>query len=159
MKAKVLSLCLLGLVAGGVAQAEEAMPKVAVEYQKGLQAAWDASAAGELPVYECAYVAGVAAIHVEEKKEVEEARKAYKACYVDTAVRYSEAYFKLRSNAELGEDGKPLGCTMYAKYINGHVSALESYLKKFGFTADELNAEIGQRLDATSSRCEVDLGA
>lgn len=159
MKAKVLSLCLLGLVAGGVAHAEESMPKVALEYQQGFQAAWDTSAKGELPVYECAFVAGVAAIHIEEKKEVEEARKAYKACYVDTAVRYSAAYFALRNNAEPGEDGKPLGCTMYARYINGHISALESYLKPFGFTASALNAEITQRLDAVSASCEVDLGA
>ncbi len=48
---------------------------------------------------------------------------------------------------------------MYSRYIKGHVVALESYLDKIGFTAAELNAEIGQKLDTVSASCEVDLNS
>jgi|SRR5690554_3219658 len=159
MNVKMLSVCMLGVVLAGPALADAAMPGVAEPYLKSFQGAWEKSSEGDLPVYECTHIAGLAAKHVAEKATAAAARQAYKACYVDAALRYSEAFFKLHSNAVITDDGKPLGCQMYSRYIKGHVVALESYLDKIGFTAAELNAEIGQKLDTVSASCEVDLNS
>lgn len=157
MKMKVVSACAIGLALSGLARAEVEMPAVAEPYQKSFQAAWRQVGAGELPVYECTHVAMVAARKLEDPQTVEDARKAFKACYVDSIVRYSEAYFALRNNADIAEDGKPYGCNMYEQYIKGHVASLEAYLDRMGFSASELNAEITQRLDKVPASCGVEL--
>lgn len=162
MKAKLLSATgALGLILSGLVQGASAtaMPQVAEPYQQSLQKAWAQVSRGELPVYECTQLAGHAAREMPDKNAVAAARQAYKACYVDAAVRYSDAYFKLRNNAQLTEDNKPLGCTMYSRYIKGHVASLASHLDTFGFSAAELNSEITQKLDATSAQCQVDLNS
>lgn len=158
MKLKMLSVCVLGLTLGGLAQAAEPMPKVAEPYQKSFSAAWTKVAEGELPVYECTHVIGVAAKNLDVAANAEAARQAYKACYVDSAVRYSEAFFTLHQNDTIGDDGKPIGCSMYDRYLNGHIGSMVVQAPKFGFAAEELNQEILQRVNKVAASCEVKLG-
>lgn len=158
MKAKLLSACILSLALGGLAQAGQAMPNVAQPYQKSFNAAWIKVTEGELPVYECTHVIGVAAKNVEQSTTAEAARQAFKACYVDSAVRYSDAFFKLHQNDKIGDDGKPIGCNMYDRYLNGHVGSMVSQVPKFGFTAEGLNEEILQRINEVAASCQIKLG-
>lgn len=158
MKLQALSVCVLGLVLGGLVQAAEPMPQLDGPYQKSFTAAWNKAAEGELPIYECTQLIGIAVKNAGEEAEGEAARQAYKACYVDSAVRYSEAFFKLRQNDQAGDDGKPIGCNMYARYLNGHVGSMVVQAGRFGFTAEELNQEILQRLNEVATSCEVKLG-
>ncbi len=157
MKVKVLSACVLGLALGGLAQAAD-MPEVAEPYQKSFGAAWAKVVEGELPVYECTHVVGMAAKNVQEQATAEEARKAFRACYVESAVRYSDAFFKLHQNDTIGDDGKPIGCSMYNRYLNGHVGSMEVQAEKFGFAAADLNDEILQRVNETAASCKIRLG-
>lgn len=157
MKTSLITAAILGVVLGAPVIAGEAVPQVSQPYQESFSKAWNKVNTGELPVYECIHVADVAAREATNKNAVAEARNAYRLCYVDSALRYSQTYFDLHSNAEIGDDGKPRGCNMYAVYLRGHVSALEARLPALGFSADELNGEINQRLSGNASKCGFSL--
>lgn len=158
MKVKALSVCVLGLALGGIAQASEVpMPRVADIYQQSFTAAWNQVSRGELPVYECTHVAGIASRMVKDEKTAADARQAYKACYVDSIVRFSDAYFTLHHHAEIADSGKPYGCDMYGRYLQGHVTSLETLAERFGYTTSELNGEISTRLNDLAQACEVEL--
>jgi len=156
MKVKALLTAALGLMFCGVVNAAAvAEPTVSADYQKSFGAAWSKAGEGELPVYECIHTAGLASKAISAGADVQEAQNAYEACYVKAALHYSDAYFKLRNNSEMSEDGKPYGCKAYAKYLNAHVAALASYLDKFELDARALNSNITQQLNETASACQV----
>lgn len=158
MKTKILTGLVLGLGLGLAAQAATSMPKVAKPYQSSFKAAWKQVEAGELPVYECTHVATMAARDMDNPKMAADAKKAFKACYVDSFLRYSEAYFGLRNNAEMDtQSGKPYGCRLYKQYAEGHVTSLQSYLHRIGYSAAELNAEIDSKLVKVAAQCQVSL--
>lgn len=155
MKSKLL-ICAIGLTFSGLAGAATLdKPNLSATYQASFQGAWDKTAAGELPVYECTQIAGAATKMLSEKTTAVEAKQAYKACYVDAILNYSEAFFKLNNHASIEENGKPYGCTLYSRYLKGHVVSLEAYAERFGFSTTELNNEINTRLQEPASLCLV----
>lgn len=157
MKAKVLTAALLGLGLTSLAHAQDSMPKVAQPFQTSMQAVWKQVTKAELPVYECTQVVGTASRMVADGKNINDARQAFRACYVDSAVRFSEAYFKKLHHAELAENGKPYGCDMYSRYLKGHVGSMETQVERFDLKADELNQEILSRINSTAQSCETSL--
>lgn len=158
MKMKSLLAATLLLTAGSLTHAAEAgMPQLAEPYQKSFQAAWEQVNAGELPVYECMHVVGVAAKQVGDPATAESARQAFRACYVDAILRYSDTYFKLRHNAEISDDGKPYGCNMYDRYLKGHVVSMESQVEKLGYNVSALNRDVLDTLNESAKLCQVEL--
>lgn len=155
MKLRILSFGVLAL--SMTAQAEQPMPTLAAPYQTSFQAAWNQVSQAELPVYECTQVVGIASREVKNQNTSADANRAYKACYVDSILRYSETYFQKLHHAELAADGKPYGCDMYARYLQGHVGSLEVLAERFGYEAHALNQEILSQLDGSAARCNVQL--
>ena len=157
MKTKLL-ICAIGLTFSGLAGATTLdKPNLSATYQASFQGAWNKAAAGELPVYECTQISGAATKMLSEKSTAVEAKQAYKACYVDAILNYSEAFFKLNNHASIEKDGMPYGCSLYSRYLKGHVVSLESYAERFGFSTTELNNEINTRLQEPASLCQVAL--
>lgn len=157
MQAKTLAATVLGLMLAVPVMAGDAAPQVAEPYQKSFGMAWDKVNEGELPVYECIHVADIAAREAAKPAALADARQAYKLCYVDLAVRYSDTFFQRNNNAETVENGKPRGCTMYERYLRGHVVSLEARLDVLGFNAAELNREITGQLGAVPASCGITL--
>lgn len=157
MQAKPIVATVLGLVLATPLMASQATPQVAAPYQKSFGMAWDKVNEGELPVYECIHVADIAAREAGQAAALADARQAYKLCYVDAAVRYSDAFFLRNGNAEVVENGKPRGCTMYERYLRGHVASLEARLDVLGFNAAELNRDITNQLGSVPASCGISL--
>ncbi len=157
MKSKLL-ICAIGLTFSGLAGATTLdKPNLSATYQASFQGAWNKTAAGELPVYECTQIVGTATRMLSEPTTAVEAKHAYKACYVDAILNYSEAFFKLNDHASIEKDGMPYGCSLYSRYLKGHVVSLETYAERFGFSATQLNHEINTRLQEPASLCQVAL--
>jgi len=161
MKNKLKTLLILTMSVGlsGLSLADDNIkPNLSKTYQESYQAAWDKAGEGELPVYECTRVVTTASKMLSEKEETNiEAQQAYKACYVDAILHYTDTYFKLRDNSTIGEDAKPNGCSLYSRYLKGHVISLEAYAERFDLTVNDLNNEIHEKLLDTASLCKVDL--
>lgn len=157
MKTKLLTAAALGLGLTILGTAQAAAPKVAEPYQRSIEAAWKQVNQAELPVYECVHVAGTAARLAEDPDQIEEARRAYRVCYVDSAIRFSDAFFKKLHHGELADNGKPYGCTDYNRYLRGHVVSLEAQAERLGFNTSELNSEIQAHISDLAKSCEVQL--
>ena len=159
MKRKTSLMLFLSLAVSGWAVAGDInKPEVSALYQDSFQAAWNKAGEAELPVYECARVVGTATKMLAESSSVKgEAQHAYKACYVDAVLNYTNAFFKLRDNSSIGDNNKPNGCPLYARYLTAHVVSLEASAERFGFSAHDLNQEINKRLEVPASLCHVEL--
>lgn len=150
----VISLTLSGWSMAGTIN----KPSLSTTYQDSFAAAWSKTEQGELPVYECAQVVGTASKMLSAKEETNlEAQHAYKACYVDAILNYSEAFFKQHNHSAMADDNKPNGCSLYARYLTGHVVSLEVYAERFGLSTYDLNQEISEKLREPASLCEVAL--
>lgn len=157
MNTKRLTVVALGLGLSLLGTAQAAAPTVAEPYQRGIEAAWKQVNQAELPIYECIQVAGTAARLAEDVSQTEEARRAYRACYVDSAIRFSDTFFKKLHHGELADNGKPYGCTEYNRYLQGHVVSLEAQAERLGFNTSELNRDIQAQVSDLAKSCEVQL--
>lgn len=156
MKVKMLLVFVMGLGLSGLSHASASNTlNVSSTYQKSVQVAWNKASEGELPVYECASVVGTASKMVTEKKDKNnEAQQAYKACYVDVFLNYTDAFFALRDNAEIADDNKPRGCPLYNRYLKAHTTSLTAYADRFNLNTDDLNNLISEGLSETASLCQ-----
>lgn len=159
MKSNTLLILVLSFAISGLSQASDVTkPNLSESYQGNFQAAWNKATEGELPVYECGGVINTATKMVSQGKDVNnEAQQAYKACYVDAFLHYTNAFFALRDNTELAKDNKPIGCELYSRYIKAHITSLETYAEKFDLSAGDLNNQISENLSATASLCEIQI--
>jgi|GEM_PF-4292721 len=158
MKSSKLLICVLGLTLSGwsVAKAVE-QPELSATYQDMFQAAWDKAGEGELPVYECTRVVSTASKMLSgQATAAAEAQQAYKACYVDAILNYTDAFFKAHNRAAVVEGDKPSGCSSYSRYLLGHVGSLEAYAERFDLTVNDLNQEISARLIEPASLCSIE---
>lgn len=159
MKKNILLIFAFGLSLSGLSQAgEHVKPTLSKTYEEMYQAVWNKAGEGELPVYECARVIGTASkMLTDNKDQNNEAQQAYKACYVDAILHYSDAFFELRDNSTIDRDSKPNGCPLYSRYLTAHVVSLDTYAERFNLTAEELNKQINERLGEAASLCQVAL--
>lgn len=157
MNTKLLTAAAFGLSLSLLGTAQAAAPKVAEPYQRSIEAAWNQVNQAELPVYECVQVAGTAVRLAEDAKQAEDARRAYRVCYVDSAVRFSDSFFKKLHHGELADNGKPYGCTEYNRYLRGHVVSLEAQAERVGLNPSEMNREIQAQINDLAKSCEVQL--
>ena len=159
MRIKFFLIFVICLVTNGWSFASDInQPSLSITYKERFQLAWDKAGEGELPVYECARVVGTATkILSEDKKSNSEAQQAYKACYVDAILKYTNAFFKMHNRSLLGENNKPSGCPSYSRYLTAHVVSLDVYAGRFGLASSDLNNEIKEKLDEPASLCEVSL--
>ena len=156
MKNKMLLICAMSFGLSGWSQASEhAKPNLAEPYQKIFQAVWDTAGEGELPIYQCGSVVGTASKMLAAKLDKNnEAQQAYKACYVDALLHFSNAYFALRDNSEIGENNKPRGCLLFARYLKMGTSSLAVYADRFDLSLDDLNNQISDGLGEAASLCQ-----
>ncbi|HHX33716.1 MAG TPA: hypothetical protein GX719_00390 [Gammaproteobacteria bacterium] len=160
MKKNMLLILIISFAFSGWSQANENnKPNLSTTYEQMFQAVWDKAAEGELPVYECERVVGTASKMLSEKKDQNgEAQQAYKACYVDAILHYTDAFFNLRNNSSIDSaENKPYGCELYTRYLTGHVMSLEAYADRFDLSVTDLNKQINERLSETASLCQVEL--
>lgn len=156
MKSKMLLIFVISCGLSGWSQASNnTKPNLAKPYQKSFQAVWDTAGQGEMPIYECGSVVGTASKMVAEKQDKNnEAQQAYKACYVDAFLHYSDAYFALRDNSVIGEDNKPRGCMLFARYLKMSTSSLAVYADRFNLSLNDLNKQIVDGFGDAASLCE-----
>lgn len=159
MKSNTLLILIFSFAISGLSQASDiTKPNLSETYQGNFQAAWNKATEGELPVYECGGVINTATKMVSQGKDVNnEAQQAYKACYVDAFLHYTNAFFALRNNTELAEDNKPIGCELYSRYIKTHITSLVTYAERFNLNTDDLNSQLSENLSATASLCEIEI--
>lgn len=159
MKNNRLLILMFSFAISGASQASEiTQPDLSKTYQDSFQAAWNKAAEGELPVYECGSVVNTATKMVSQGKDVNnEAQHAYKACYVDVFLHYTNAFFALRDNTALAEDNKPIGCELYSRYIKAHIASLDTYAERFDLNTADLNNQLSEKLSPTASLCKIEL--
>ena len=157
MKSNTLLILIFSFAISGLSQASEiTKPDLSDTYQAKFQAAWDKAAEGELPIYECGGLVTTATKMVSQGKDVNnEAQSAYKACYVDAFLHYTNAFFAPRDNKELAADNKPIGCELYSRYIHAHITSLDIYAERFALNADDLNNQLSEKLSPTASSCQI----
>lgn len=157
MKSSKLLICAIGLALSGWSAANAVeQPQLSAIYQESFQKAWSKTAEGELPVYECTQLVGTAKKMLSKPgAAAAEAQQAYKACYVDAILNYTDAFFKAHNRAAIIEGDKPSGCSSYSRYLLGHVGSLEVYAERFGLTTSDLNQELSARLMEPASLCEI----
>ncbi len=156
MKTKILLVFAMSFGLSSLSQANDNNTlNVSPTYQTRVQIAWDKASEGELPVYECGSVVSAASKMVSEKKDKNnEAQQAYKACYVDVFLHYTDAFFDLRNNTKIGENNEPIGCALYTRYLNSYTTSLETYAERFDLSAEKLNKQILANLSEPASLCQ-----